>query len=171
MVTGYNQNAGYIQGIARAQAIATGDINVGINLVQESGYEIKKTKSPSKRMFKVINAGPGTVVITTKSVAPKAGYIRQYGPTTGKNIPPATPDEDIYSLGVSVYINNLRSGTMYGFREASILPISRATTNVTPTTEVKKIATPTVATKTHKASFTDGAEHYNWSPWTYLGVQ
>ena len=122
-------------------------------------------------MFKVINAGPGTVVITTKSVAPKAGYIRQYGPTTGKNIPPATPDEDIYSLGVSVYINNLRSGTMYGFREASILPISRATTNVTPTTEVKKIATPTVATKTHKASFTDGAEHYNWSPWTYLGVQ
>jgi hypothetical protein len=171
VVTAYNQNAGYIQGIARAEAIAAGDVNVGIQLVNASGYKLKKTKSPSTRVFKVTNAGIGAVEITSKAVATRAGYIRQYGPTTAKNVPPVVIAEDLYSLEVSIYLNNLKSGTMYGFREASILPVTRSTVNTLPISAVKKIATPTIATKSHKVSFSDGAEHYSWCPWQYLGIQ
>jgi len=66
VVTAYNANAGYIQGVARAQAIATGDINTGIGLVLAAGYKIKKTKDSTEREFKVTNAGVGAVDITTK---------------------------------------------------------------------------------------------------------
>jgi hypothetical protein len=171
VVTAYNQNAGYIQGVARSQAIAAGDINVGINIVKESGYELKKTKSPSKRLFKVTNAGPGAVDITTKAVATKAGYIRQYGPTTSKTVPPTVFQELLFTLEVEAHVNNLKSGTIYGFREATILPIKHATTGGTPTTEVLKAATPTSATKGHKAIFTDGVtSHYVWSEWVYIVI-
>ena len=172
VVTAYNQNAGYIQGAARAQALAAGDINVGINLVKESGYELKKTKSPSKRLFKVTNAGPGAVEITTKAVAVHAGYIRQYGPTPTKYVPPlaSAMAELLFTVDVAAHVNNLKSNTIYGFREASILPVGhKTTTPAIPATVVLKKATPVADTKGHKALFTDGvASHYVWSEWIYI---
>jgi hypothetical protein len=173
VVTAYNANAGYIQGVARAQAIATGDINVGIGLVQAAGYHIKKTRSATLRGFKVTNAGVGAVDITTKAVAVHAGYIRQYGPTPAKYVPPtaAAMAELLFTVDVAAHVNNLKSNTIYGFREASILPAGHKTPtpNTTPTTAVQKAATPTAATKAHKAIFTDGvASHYVWSEWIYI---
>jgi hypothetical protein len=170
-INSYNQNAAYIQGIARNAAISSGDVSVGEQVVNRCNYKYKKTKAATTRAFKVTNVGVGAVQITTKAVAVKAGYIRQYGPTTAKGVPPAVIAEDLYTLEVNVYLSNLKSGTMYAFREATILPLSRATTSSTPTTVVKKVATPIVATKSHKVSFTDGTEHYSWSNWFYLGVE
>jgi hypothetical protein len=171
VVTAYNANAGYIQGVARAQAILTGDINVGIGIVLGAGYKIKKVKDPTTRGFKVTNAGPGAVDITTKAVAKKAGYIREYGPTPSKYVPPtaAAMKELLFTVDVAAHVNNLISGTCYGFREASILPAGKKTPTPKPTTNVLKAATPTAATKVHKTIFTDGvASHYVWSEWIYI---
>jgi hypothetical protein len=170
-INSYNQNAMYIQGIARNAAIAAGDVSVGIQVVIRCGYKVKKTKAPTTRVFKVTPSGIGAVEITTKAVAPRAGYIRQYGPTTAKNVVPAVIAEDLYSLEADVHVTNLKSGTIYGFREASILPLKRAGTNSVPTSLVKKAATPTIATNVHKVTFSDGAEHYTWSNWVYVVIQ
>jgi len=173
VVASYNQNAGYIQGIARAAAIAAGDVNAGLQLVNASGYKVKKSKSATTRAFSVTNAGEGAVEITTKAVATHAGYIRQYGTTSAKGAPPTadTIQEPLFSVEVSVVINNLKSNTIYAFREASILPVGRKANTGTPTTDVQKAATPTTANKAHKAVFTDGvASHYNWSEWKYIVI-
>ncbi len=84
---------------------------------------------------------------------------------------PAVLAEDLYSLEADVHVSNLKSGTIYGFREASILPLKRSGSNATPTSMVKKLATPTVATNVHKVTFSDGAEHYAWSNWVYVVIQ
>jgi len=171
VVTAYNQNAGFIQGIARSQAMSTGDVNTGILLVTESGYLIKKVKDPSTRQFKLTNAGPGAVDITTKAVAPRAGYIRQYGPTSAKGVPPSVFEELLFTLEVSAVVNNLKSNTIYAFRAATILQVKRTSSSGTPTTAVLKAATPTSANKSHKNVFTDGvASHYVWGEWVYIVV-
>jgi hypothetical protein len=171
VVTSYNQNAGYIQGVARSAANAAGDVNVGIQLVLGSGYKIKKSKEATARGFNVTNAGAGAVDITTKAVNHHAGYIRQYGATTDKGVPPATTEEMIFSLEVATHINNLKSKTVYGFREASILPVKHASDSGTLTTASEKKATPTAATKAHKSIFTSGVtSHYVWSEWVYIVI-
>jgi hypothetical protein len=161
----------YIQGIARNAAIAAGDVNVGIQVVIRCGYKVKKTKAPSTRVFKVTPSGVEAVDISTKAVGPRVCYIRQYGITSTKGVPPTVFAELLISLEADIHVNNLKSGTIYGFREATVLPIKR-TSATTPTTLVKKAATPTVATSTHKATFTDGAtSHYTWGNWVYVIVQ
>lgn len=176
-ITSYNKNAAFIQGVARDAAIAAGNRSAGLLIVQHCGFKVKRDKSPTIRKFRVTLSEVGAVDITTKSVAAKAGYIRQYGITPTKGIPPTVLAENCHSCEINVHITNLTSGTIYGFREASVLPTKRtkasgtATSISTATTVVQKTATPTVATKSHRVSYTDGAELYNWSDWIYIVIQ
>ena len=173
VVASYNQNAGYIQGVARAAAIAAGDVNAGIQLVTASGFKVKKSKSPTTRAFSVTNAGEGAVEITTKAVAVHACYIRQYGLTTAKGVPPtaASMQELLITVDVAAHVNNLKSNTIYAFREATILPLRSKANTGASATAVQKTATPTAATKAHKAVFTDGvASHYNFGEWIYIVI-
>lgn len=170
-INSYNQNALYIQSIARNAAIAAGDVSVGIQVVIRCGYKVKKTKAPTTKAFKVTPFGIEAVAITTKAVGSRAGYIRQYGTTPTKGVPPTVFAELLFSLEADIVVNNLKSGSIYGFREATVLPIKRTPTT-TPTSLVKKASTPTVASSAHKATFTDGAtSHYTWGNWVYVIVQ
>jgi hypothetical protein len=169
-IAAYNQNAGYIQGIARAAAVAAGDVTAGIQVVIRCGYKVKKASVPAPRHFKVTPKGVGGVDIVTKAVGKRASYIREYGITPTKGVPPTTIAEILVSLEADIFVNNLKSGSIYGFREASVLPTKRTTPNVVNPSLAKKTATPTVATTSHKVTFTDGAEHYTWSDWVYVIV-
>jgi hypothetical protein len=170
-INSYNQNAMYIQGIARNAAIAAGDVSVGEQVVIRCGYKLKKIGVKAPRQFKVTPSGVGAVEITTKAVAPRACYIREYGIATAKGVVPTAPAELLISLEADIYVYNLKSGSIYGFREASVLPTKRATTGIVVPSVAKKAATPTIATTTHKVTFGDGAEHYNWGNWVYVVIQ
>jgi hypothetical protein len=169
-IAAYNQNAGYIQGIARAAASAAGDVTVGLQVVTRCGYKYKKTTTPAPRHFKVTANGVGGVEIKTKAVGKRASYIREYGITPTKGVPPTTIAEVLVSLEADIFVNNLKSGCIYGFREASVLPMKKTTANVVTPSLAKKAATPTVATTSHKVTFSDGAEHYTWGDWVYIVV-
>lgn len=170
-INSYNLNAMYIQGVARNAAISAGDVSAGEQVVTRCNYKYKKPKAPTNRVFKATPLGAGAVEITTKAVGSRVSYIRQYGITPTKGVPPTVFAELIISLEANIYINNLKSVTVYGFREATVLPVGRSTTKGTPITAVKKVATPTVSTKTHKATYTDNSEHYNFGEWIYVVVQ
>jgi len=169
-IAAYNQNAGYIQGIARVAAAAAGDVTVGLQVVTRCGYKYKKTAIPAPHHFKATPKGVGGVEITTKAVGKRANYIRKYGITSTKGVPTTTIAEVLVSLEADIFINNLKSGCIYGFREASVLPMKKATANVATPSLAKKAATPTVATTSRKVTFSDGAEHYTWGDWVYVIV-
>jgi hypothetical protein len=151
--------------------VAAGDVTAGIQVVIRCGYKVKKTAVPAPRHFKVTQKGIGAVEITTKAVGKSASYIRVYGTTPTKGVPPTTIAEVLVSIEADIFVNNLKSGTIYAFREASILPTKRTTPNILTPSLAKKTATPTIATTTHKVTFGDGAEHYSWSDWVYVIVQ
>ena len=168
--TPYNQNAMYIQGIARNAAIAAGDVSVGIQVVIRCGFKVKKASVPAPRHFKVTPKGAGGVEIITKAVGKRASYIREYGLTPTKGVPPTVIAEILVSLEADIYVNNLKSGSIYAFREASVLPTKRSTPSVVVPSLAKKTATPTISTTSHKVTFSDGNEHYTWSDWVYVIV-
>jgi hypothetical protein len=164
----YNQNVAFIQGKARNIVLATGDINEGIDLVLRCGYRIKKVGSKPPRHFK---ASPGIecVDLSTKAVNDRAAYIRQYGETPTKGVPPTDIIDTIVSLETDIHVSNLESGKRYAFREASIIPVGRSSKSVSANkTIVKKGVTPSVSTKAHKAVFVNGAENYQWSDWIHV---
>ena len=171
IVNAYNDNAGIMQGIARNAAIAAGgNVNVGINIVKNANYKLKSSKSPTEIVFDVANEGSGKVKVTSKSRGIHAGYIRQYGPTSAKGIPPEKCEEMLFGLEVDLIIDCLKPG-IYGIREASILPISRKADSGTPTTLVESKATASAASKSHKRIYSAGStSKYNWSEWIYFTI-
>jgi len=171
LIAAYNKNAAFIQSAARDAATAAGSVDAGINLVQQSGYKLKKPKSPTELRFKVEQAGPGAVDISTKAVAKYAGYIRQYGMTSAKGVPPTVFEEKLITLENYLHLSNLESAHIYAFREASIVPVGRKSKGNAPTTKVEKKATQTAINAKHKAAFVHGKEtHYDWSEWVYVVI-
>ena len=140
-------------------------------MVSGVGFKIKKAAVKATKFFRVVSKIVGTVDITTKVVNAKAGYLRQYGITTAKGISPTTLSEIVFSLESNVHINNLKSGTIYGFREAIILPIKKIPINPNSVIAAGRTVKSTAAFTGHKAIFTDGeATHYVWSEWVYVVV-
>jgi hypothetical protein len=167
----YNPNAGYIEAQARLAATTTGNLNSGINLAQESGYYLKSTKSPVSSSFTGEPEGNGSVRIDTKAVAQRAGYIRAYGYTTAKGVPPQTIKEYIFSLEAEVHIAKIPAATIVAVKEATITPISRQANDSEPQTELDKTITPKIITKAHKRIYSDtDVTHYKWSDWIYIVV-
>jgi hypothetical protein len=171
VITMFNKLALYIQSVARDAAIAAGDVQAGEAVVTRCGFKIKKPASKPPKFFKVLSKIVGSVDVTTKVVNSRAGYIRVYGTTPTKGTPPATLSEPIFSLETKVHIDNLKSGTIYGFREAIILPVKRNPVNPDAVITTGKTIKETASFKGNKAYFTDGAaSHYIWSEWVYVVV-
>jgi hypothetical protein len=173
--TTYKKVGAYVQGVSNDAAISSGDVQAGILVAIRCGFKIKKEKTINPRQFKA-KPGVGCVDISTKAVAKRAIYIRQYGPATAKGVAPTTPGEYLISFEADIHINNLKSVTVYAFREATLIPPKRtkkpsSSTTTTTTTVVAKTATPTVATTSHKVTFTDGVEHYNFGDWIFAVTQ
>jgi hypothetical protein len=170
LINMFNKVAMYVQGVARDAATTAGDVTAGITVVTSVGLKIKKAKSAISKAFKVVQAGIGAVDVTTKAVDKRAGYLREYGITPTKGVVPTTLQETAFSLGSSIHINGLTSGAIYGFREATILPVKRTPGNSTTPIGMLKTLTPTGATSKHKVIFTQGVSHYTWSDWVYVVI-
>ena len=174
LVDGYDTNAGEIQTIARANARAAGDVNVGIKIVENAGYLLKSPKSAVELTFKVEPDGPGAVKIKTKAVDTGAVYIREFGKTSGKDVVPEKTDieEWLISTDNAIRTENMESGSWYAFREASIVPVSKQPNAGAPETDAQKKATPSLVTKAHKRTFqAGGVSNYNFGPWVWVVVQ
>jgi hypothetical protein len=168
--TSYKKIGLYVQGAANDAAIAAGDVAAGEAVVRRCGFKLKKQSIKLPRNFRVIPLGAGSVEISTKAVGDRAGYIRQYGTTTAKGVPPPVVSEPVFSLEADIHIDGLKSGCIYGFREASILPVKRSKKTPSAVSATQRSATPTLTTKAHKATFSDGASHYIWSDWIYVVI-
>ena len=170
----YNANAFQVQIAARNLVLATGDVNLGVNLVQNAGYYLKKLPSATNKEFCVEPIGGGQVWVRTKAVAHHAGYIHQFGITTAKGIPPQQMMELLFNIESEFILENLKVAGIYGIREASILPISRKPDSYASTTNVEKKATTTVTNKTHKrilkAMYDSGYSNYKFGDWIYFVV-
>ncbi|MEI8203385.1 MAG: hypothetical protein WCH34_10265 [Bacteroidota bacterium] len=173
VVDAYDDNAGDIQKIARQQAKLAGDVNVGINIVTKAGYKLKSPKGAMFNGFDVQPDGEGAVKIKTKAVAPRAIYIRQFGKASGKNVEPikANLEELLISTENDIRVDELESGSWYAFREATVLPISRKAKSGTPTTNVGKNATLSLATKAHRRTYHGGGvSNYKFGGWIWVLV-
>jgi hypothetical protein len=177
VVAFYNQNVGYMKGVANAAAVTAGDITAGTVVVTRCGFKLKKKGVRGTKTFSGKSTIAGEIDLTTKSVGLKATYIRQYGVTPTKDVPPVTPNpEYIISLTADVSITNLKSGNIMAFREATIVPVPRkkktgtgASTSTPPATG--RASTPNNSTNAKKAVFADGAVHYIFGNWIYVTVK
>ena len=171
VVTLYKKNANYIETVANDAAIAAGDVNAGTIVVIRCGYKVKHAKKATAKGFVATSTIANQVDVSTKAVAKSALYIRQFGITATKDIPPTVFEELIISREVNISISNLKSGTIIAFREAYILPIPRRKKTASTTTATAKTATTTSTARGRKALFSYGAEHYNYSGWIYVVVK
>ena len=171
---GYNANAAFLQTAARAKAIETGDVNDGIAMVRMAGFYLKEPKSSTNKDFEVKSLGGGEVWIITKAVGTGAGYIREYGLTTEKGIPPTIKMQLLFSMESDLLLTGLKVGGIYAMREASILPIPRSSGGSSEPTNVEEPATRAAISKNRKRIYTaaDGEEtsNYVWSDWIYFVV-
>ena len=173
LIDAYDENAKQIESIARKQAKLAGDVNVGINIVQNAGYRLKRPKSAISITFEVKRDGRRAVKIKTKSVAHHATYIRQYGKTSDDGIVPLKEDleELLVSPEADLRLDSLQSITWYAFREAYILPISRKAKGKTSETNLDKKVSTTLITKKHRRTYHAGSDsNYNFGPWIWVLV-
>jgi len=154
-----------------ANTLAAGDLSKAEQIIASSGYRLKKKGIAHPRSFEVVESGPGWVHLRVKAVGKRAGYAWRYGITTAKGTLPTTWSKVIFTLETEVVITNLKSATIYGFQEASILPVAHTSkTNIAPTASSKTV-TPAATTKAHKATFSDGQEPLQFSDIVYYIVQ
>jgi len=167
----YNKDASFVQGVGRDKALAAGDVNVGIKFVLSRGFFLKQTGEKPQKKFMVVQAGIGAVDVMTKAISKKAGYIRQFGLTSAKGVVPQTLEEWLFSLEANIHVDGLKSGGIYAFREAIILPRSKSSKSGGTTISTERTATPTVTTKNKRVTFLLGSDtHYVWSDWVYVVV-
>jgi hypothetical protein len=178
VITSYNKIVNYLKGVANDVAIAAGDVNSGNSVITRCGANLKKKGVKPPKAFSVVSKIAGSVDVSSKSVAPKAAYRRQYGVTTAKGIVPTVLSDDVITLEVDVHIDNLQSGKIYGFRETSVLPLTHKThtggtigAGTLSPLITGKSATPTTSNKVSKVTFSDGAAHYVYSDWIYVVVK
>jgi hypothetical protein len=174
LVDAYDQDAGEIEAIARKEAKAAGDVNVGINIVQKAGYKLKSPKSAVEITFDVKPDGPKAVKVTTKAVALRAIYIREYAQVSDNEIVPekSAIQEWLVGFESTVRLENMRTGSWYAFREAYIVPVSRKPSGEAPNTNAEKKATPTLVDKARRRTFQFAQEsNYNFGPWVWVLVQ
>lgn len=174
VITSYNKIANYVKGIANDVAIAAGDVTAGNTVVTRVGCKLKRKNSRGSKKFSATSKVDGEIEIGTKSPGAHTIYLRQYGKTTAKGVAPAVISNTIIGGLSEISITNLKSGDIYGVREAFILPIPHkkgGTTITTATTATARGTTPVAITKTNKATYADGAINYIYGDWIYVTVK
>ncbi len=173
LVEAHGENANDIQSIARREAKLAGSVHIGINIVQKAGYKLKSPKSAMNKSFSAKSDGPGSILIRTKAIGPRAVYIREYAKTIAKNIVPHPDDiEDwIVSTENDVRLEGVDSMACYAIREACIQPIPRKPMSK-PTTNVEEKATSPKITKGHRRTYQhQSISNYTFGPWIWVITQ
>jgi hypothetical protein len=167
--TMYNTNVGYIEPRARQVAQDSGFIEDGIQLVNNSGYYLKSPRSSTESGFDGECEGAGSIKITTKAVAPRAIYVRQYGLATEEGVVPVKTEELLIGSETTIYVEGLLKLKVYAFREAYILPITRKAEDGSPDTKLEKKATKKIITSAHRRVFDiTKPTLYKWGPWIWV---
>ena len=167
----YNANAGIIEAVARKAAADGGDINIGIKLVENSGYYLKSPKESTTKEFSGSCEGSGSIKrikIETPSVGIGATYIRKWFKVTAVGVIPTEVNE--FMIGeATIYLESVDALSVYAFCEASILPITRKPQDGTPETKLAKKATKKSITNAHRRSFNaNDTTYYNWGKWIWV---
>jgi hypothetical protein len=174
VITSYNKIANYVEGVANDVAIAAGDVTAGNTVVTRVGCRLKKKSTKASKKFAATSKIEGEIEVGTKAPGAHTIYLRQYGKTTAKGVIPAVISDTIIGGLSEISITNLKSGDIYGVREALILPIPRkkggSVVGISPTATARG-TTPVATTKTNKATYSDGATHYIYSDWIYVTVK
>ena len=124
LINMFNKVALYVQSVARDAAIAAGDVTAGVTVVGGVGFKIKKAAHKPPKYFKVVSKSIGTADVTSKAVAKNAGYIREYGITTTRGVPPTTLANPVVTLEVDIHIKNLKSGSIYASAKPAFCRLS-----------------------------------------------
>ena len=165
----YDANVGYIEPQARKNASDTGDINNGIKLVLNSGYYIKSPRSSTSSGFNGECEGNGSIKITTKAVAPRAIYIRQFGYVSAEGVIPDKTEELLIGSEATINLEGVKKLVVIAVREAYVLPITRKADDGTPDTKLEKKATKKTITSAHRRVFNvNDATHYTWGAWIWI---
>ncbi len=171
VATMYKKIGSYLKNVSNDAAIAAGDVSAGTVVVQRCGYKVKSAKKPSSKGFKGTSTTSNQIDISTKSAGVNAIYVRQYGVTPTKDVPPTIMAELLISKHADISITNLKSGNIIAFREAYILPIPRKKKTGLALPATARGATTTASSTGHKIVFSDAAEHYNYGNWIYVVVK
>jgi hypothetical protein len=167
----YAEDAAYVEMIANKVVRTTGSYDAGVNVVERCGYMIKDKSEPHPRGFEVVDSGPGWIHLRVKSVGKRAGYLWRCGITPEKDVKPTSFLPILFTLQCEVVIMGLKSGSMYGFQSASIVPVAQ-TKNSDPSKSISaKKATTSVATKANKTTITITEDPYQWSEFIYQGMK
>ncbi len=167
----YFKVAGYVQDVANDVVISTGSWDAGVHVVQRCGYRMKTKSEPHPRGFEVVDSGPGWVHLRVKSVNYRAGYLWRMGSTPEKDVKPTSFLPILFTLQCEVVVLGLKSGTMYGFQSASIVPVAQTKKSDPSKSISAKAATTSVATKANKATYTMSEDPYQWSEFIYQGIK
>ncbi len=174
LVDAHGINGSEIQGVARTQAKADGNVAVGINIILKAGYLYKSPKAAMENAFDAQPDGPNAIIVTTKAVAKSAVYIRMWAKVSAKGVIPTVNQirELLISRENDIRLEDLESAGVYAFCEATILPISRKSDSGTPTPQPETKATPSKATKAHRRTYSGAVEsNYEFGPWIWVVVQ
>jgi hypothetical protein len=182
LATMYKKNGRYLETVSNDEAQTAGDINAGTIVVIRCGYALKAAKAAINKLFKATSTIEGEIDVTTKSPGVGATIIRQYGKIPVKHTPPTATELAARELLIGHHVKqsliNLKSGDIYAFREATLVPPHKkktggggTTTGIT-TSSTERAATPTATTGGHTDVFSEGAtSHYIWSGWIYVTVK
>lgn len=162
-------NAHYVEDTANTAA--AGNLAKAQEMINSSGYKLKKKGEPHPRVFEVVASGIGWVHLRVKSVGTRAGYVWKYGAVTAKGLVPTTWSILVFTLETELVINGLKSNTIYAFEYASILPSSH--THKTPVIVplVVKAASKLSTSQSKKPTYTDGQVQLQFSDSIYYSVQ
>jgi hypothetical protein len=169
LMTSLTTNGHYVEDTSNT--VAAGNLAKAQQMINSSGYKLKKNGTPHPRVFEVIASGIQWVHLRVKSVGKRAGYVWRYAPVSAKGVVPTTWSNDVFTLETELVINNLKSSTIYAFQYASILPVSHSKKVPVLTPIVVKVATTLSSTKKSKPTFTDGQTQLQFSDSIYFTVQ
>jgi hypothetical protein len=178
LLTALDLNANYLEGKANAASIAAGDIEVGINVINRIGFQVAG-KGTAHRIAGIVDAGIGWVHVREVRIKTGSlGHAWEGGICTAKGVPP-TSFNTWFGLECDVIFDNIPSGSVIGYRHASIVPaVSKTgtTAGVTPAlTPVKSAAAKTaslvpVSKSKHPVYDFSKAITYQFGDWRYTVV-
>ena len=117
--TQLNENASYLEMIANKISKATGDVNMGCDVVTRIGY-VYTIRGGVKRNVGFIDSGIGWAhAHEAKSRKGIEAHYFEYGITTARGTPPTTL-QNATTVETDLVFTNLKSGVILAYHHASI---------------------------------------------------
>ncbi len=166
-----DENASYLDVIANRVAKAKGDVEAGKGVITRIGFAVAG-KGTGKHAEGVVGTGVGWVhVREAKAKKGEEGHIWEGGPTSSKGVPPPTT-QHWYTLEVECIFNNIPSGTVFGYRHASVVPVkhkSKPAVKPAISSATSKSATLPLLTKgNHPVIDFKNTSPYVYGEWRYV---